>query len=463
MEAFAKPIKALSERVAWFVRKKGIRLLHVTADNPSREAAVELVMGYEFHAENRSPFVRADSPFSKAEPAWAERSSALRQQHEVRRKKMEKAGVVLPALRATPASGKPLVDFAMQVQQLALARVPPLEGLVVVLAPVAVSDVGDWDNAVGELVATPSLSEVSWVVIDLVTLAIPKTLRALGDKALATTCVVDEKEARDELARQIDLSAAAAAGAPAAAQTGGAWPRGVVPPSRSRAPKLDDAGKAAFAAAAGIPMGLFDPGIREIRTGVMRAAQRLRVGDTQGAIRNQALAAERAANAGMTKEATVLELVLCAYLMNAGQNALAAERYEACARRARESRWHDLEAQALMALGALHLVARDRDRAAAAYARAGAAGRDGKETRLAIEGFRMAGQLRVEAGDREQAIQLFGEAIALSNPLPLPDAGRTSAPLAARQLAELCRKQGLKPQAASLEEQAKRMELAARG
>lgn len=464
MEAFAQPIKRLAERVAWFVRKKGLRLLHVTADSPSREAAVELVMGYEFHAENRSPFVRADSPWSAEEPRWEERVEALRAQHERRRGKMDKAGAPLAALRPAPSTGKPLVDFAVQVQQVALAsRVAPLEGLVVVLAPVDVDEGSGWDEAVGELVNTPSLSEVRWVVVDLGKQRIPKTLRALGDKALATTCVVDESEARRDLEQRIDLSVAAAAGAPGAAQTGAAWPRGVSPPSRGRVPKLSPSEVASVAAATGIPVALFGAGIREIRPSVLRAAQRMRVGDGPGAVRHQARAAECAASAGLAREATVLELVLCTYLIHAGQQSLAAERYEACAARARESNWHDLEAQSLMALGSLHLIGRARDRAAVAYARAGAAARDGGEVKLAIEGYRMAGHLRAEAGDRDQATSLLGEAIQMSNPLPLPEAGRTSAPLAARELAGICRKRGLKPQAIALEDQASRMEAAARG
>ncbi|MCA9609282.1 MAG: hypothetical protein KC619_26955, partial [Myxococcales bacterium] len=94
---------------------------------------------------------------------------------------------------------------------------------------------------------------------------------------------------------------------------------------------------------------------------------------------------------------------------------------------------------------------------------AGRAARDGGHDGLAIEGFRMAGQCAAEDGNEEVAARLFTEALAIAHRMDDAAADRTSAPVAARQLADHFAHLGAHPQAASLRAQADRMEAAARG
>src|SRR5690606_3224560 len=106
---------------------------------------------------------------------------------------------------------------------------------------------------------------------------------------------------------------------------------------------------------------------------------------------------------------------------------------------------------------------RDKSGASIAYGWAGRAARDGGEPALAIEGFRMAGQIAGEDGNDDVAGKLFAEAYAIAKGLPADAAGRTSAPLAARQLAEYYAEHGMGPQAAAMSAQADKMDAAARG
>ncbi|MBX3276144.1 MAG: hypothetical protein KF729_38180, partial [Sandaracinaceae bacterium] len=211
------------------------------------------------------------------------------------------------------------------------------------------------------------------------------------------------------------------------------------------------------------PPALLGGSLRLLRAEVLRGALALRRGDPIAAARCQGRAASAANGAGLEREATLMEMVMASYLVAAEQRPLARERYQACADRALARGWYDLAAQSLMAIGSLHLVDRDRSAASVAYGRAGRAARDGGEKSLAIEGFRMAGQCAAEDGNQDVAARLFTEALAIAQPMGDAAAGRTSAPVAARQLADHFERLGARPQAASLREQATRMDAAARG
>src|SRR4051812_27952695 len=210
MESYAIPLRALAEQTGWFVRATEARVLHVLTTHDLREAALEVVMAQEFHADNRSPFVLLDAPHTAAAPGWAARAESLRAQHQARRTAMKTEGYALPPLPPLPKSAQePVALFAAQVLQLALARCPPLEGLVVVVAPQQVEQPVPWSEELLHVMETASLKDVRWVVVDSDQNTLAPVLKRLGDRAQHVECRVDERAAQRELGQRIDAAAAA--------------------------------------------------------------------------------------------------------------------------------------------------------------------------------------------------------------------------------------------------------------
>jgi hypothetical protein len=299
---------------------------------------------------------------------------------------------------------------------------------------------------------------VRWIVIETGACSI-----SASHIAMSANVELDETRACSELEARLDAAAVAAPNAPAPAQAGAAWPRDAQPPGAAASAQKREQAIAGIAASLGLPAALFGNALRDMRASVLRAALSLRRGDAAGAARHQSRAVSSCAAAGLDREALLMDMILATYFVHAGERDLAEGRYRGCAERARDRGWHDLAAQSWMALGSLRLIGRDRSGASVAYGWAGRVARQGEQNDLAIEGFRMAGQLALEDGNEEVAARLFGEAITIATGMPEPAAGRTSAPLAARQLADCFARAGSKPQAASLRAQADRMESAARG
>ena len=103
MESHRRPIRELAEALRPFVGARGARLFHVTTDAHLHASVLELVMGFEHHADNRGPFVLLDAPYRAGGGCWDERAAAVRAAHDVRREAMAAHGYALAPLE--PAAG----------------------------------------------------------------------------------------------------------------------------------------------------------------------------------------------------------------------------------------------------------------------------------------------------------------------------------------------------------------------
>lgn len=191
---------------------------------------------------------------------------------------------------------------------------------------------------------------------------------------------------------------------------------------------------------------------------VLRAAQALRRGQTLQAVEQQARARDMCLELGLAREGVLMELLLGAYVVHAGDVKLAAETYQSASARAEQSGLGDLGAQAQMALGALFLLRSQKDEAATAYTKSALFARDAQSALLAVEGFRLAGQMRMELGDEERAVDLWRRALDVAHAAPAVEAKASSASEAARALAALYRKRGLMEQALEVERQSRDFE-----
>jgi tetratricopeptide (TPR) repeat protein len=425
MSGHAAAIERLAGRVRGFLRDDGKKLLHVVCATELRRAALRLVTAAEHAPENRSPFVVLDAPHRADAPGWSLRIDAVRRQHDDRR---DGADPPIAALAPAPPGDDARVGFAGQLLQILHACPAGTRGLVVVLAPAFVEAPKIWAEAVGLLVGGPRLSDVRWIVVDIEASTINPVVAALGDRAVQHDARIDGTEAHAALERL--------------ARGGlGAAPRGVIPPPRPDVPAPDTSPDAQRRG--------------EVRGKVLQASLSLARGDGAGAVSAQRAARDLCAGAGWTRDAVAMELVLGGQLLASGQVRAGEESFGRAIEAARATQMHAEIATAGFALGATRMVRGERHTALVAYAEASLAAERSGDAMLAIEGSRLAGQTASELGMEPQAITFYTRAVKLADQ-GAPEVGLTSAAEAARRLATICRKRGLRPRAVELEAQAER-------
>jgi tetratricopeptide (TPR) repeat protein len=163
-------------------------------------------------------------------------------------------------------------------------------------------------------------------------------------------------------------------------------------------------------------------------------------------------------DANLPRETTLMELILGAYQIAAGNEQLALETYARASARARNSDIPALAAQAELALGALHLRSGNTDEAVSAYLRAGTFAREAALPLVAIEALRIAGQIRLDAGAESDAVKHWSDALAIAEALPTHEARASSAGEVARALTALLRKRGQAAQARVFEDRSRELE-----
>jgi tetratricopeptide (TPR) repeat protein len=470
MESFARAIRDLTDRLSWFVRAIEVRVLHVRTSDELRATALRLVAAEELHPENRAPWVLLEDPSTSDGDGWLARLERLRTQHAHRRDRMAEEGVELPELPRRPAIAEPLAAFAAQLAQLLEAKADWHEGLVVVMAPTRVERPQAFCDALRALLDAKSLEAVRWVLVDPEPCSLEPVAAHAGEHAMRTVFLVDEAEAQRELAAMLDAAERAPADIAGPARVGAAWPPGVSPPPRRDRPPADPQSIEDLLRKEGLDLPLAGARGNELGHAVLRGAQALRRQQAVEAVKHQSRACEICIEAGLSREATIMQLVLGAYLVVAGDVRRAAKTYTTASDQAERAGLPSLAAQAQIALGALHLRAGERPEAAVAYARSAALARKGGAAILTIEALRLAGQAQLDLGHEEEAMRLWTAALEVAdaalagkplpgmepslapeNPPSAAEVKASSAAEVARSLAALCKKRGLKDKAATLE------------
>jgi len=464
MESIAQPLTRLAEAVQWFAVAREVRLLHVVTSPALRLAALEQVAAGEHHGDNRAPFFVLETPTEEDDDGWEGRAEELRADYEALREALAGGGegIALPEGWTPPTGPRPLVSFALEIAEALRRLLAPFDGLVLVLAPVWVRRPSRFARGVRALLSAAALERARFIVVEVDGACCAHVARALGKRAERVDARIDERAARDDMAERLAAMSAAPPGASSAQLTGAAGPA-VAPPPRPRAPPpLSPAEREEQARALGVPAALLDPGFQQtLRHKVLAAAQALREGNSLLAVREQREARDLCLGAGLAREAAAMELVLGGFVLQAGHPARALVIFRAARLRAEAAGLPELAAQALIATGSLLLVLKRRDDAALAYAEAGQAASKLASPVLAIEAYRLCGQLRAEAGDHRQAALAFRRALDVVGETSPQEQRSSSARDAARQLAALCRKYGLDAQALALEAQAESLEAVA--
>lgn len=415
-------IEDLVAGLSRFLRDGGGRLLEVLVDPELRRQVVALVMAQEHRPTVRAPFFALEHAHGAQQPGWALRAAALREQHEHRRR----TAPTIPPLPAVPATADERQGFALQLQQLLDAPPPNTEGLVVVLAPASIDAPAQLRDAVALMLGRRELSAVRWIVIEADGEPVAPLVATLGARAQRIDARLPGAVADAELAAMVD-------------DRPPAGPRGVTPPVRPDVPvRIPDA-----------------DGVRRREIGRLSLAAALAASRGRGveAVAAQRGARDLATEAGWTDDAVTMELALGAHLVGAGATREAEVTFLRAIETAKQHGMDDKATTAGFGLAATRMVRGERHTALVAYADAAVAAERSGNAMLAIEGSRLAGQAALELRMEPQAITFFAKAVGLAAAAPR-DAGLTSAGVAARTLAGLCRQRGLHARADELEAQA---------
>jgi len=458
VEAISRPLRRLQEEGAWFARASEVRLLWVVADTSGRSSVLGLVERLEHHADNRSPFILLDDPWSGPDRGAAGRSVRFAERFATKADSLRQAGIEVGPF--APAEGLAGLEALGARLALAVAALrPPLAGLVVVLAPVRIDAPEAFHADVHALVTARGLEAVRWIVVEADSGHLAPLTRELGgERAL-------EVDARfDEAAQQQDLAAIAGPppppGAPLVAPfPWGTWSSGGAMPSVAPPRRMDDGPPPSDEQlrANGLEPLYVKGGAQRLKQLMLGAALALRQQRSSDAIELQTRAADLCDELALHEPHATQRLVLAGYLLAASESAAARAQYERVVALARKEKLAAREVQAELGLGMLDAI-EQRPSAHDHYESAARVAEAAGTLPLAIECRRMAGQCANDLGAHEQASEHWQHALTLADRLP-PDIQRaTSAADIARLLAQLLDAYGDGRHAAELHRRAFRIE-----
>jgi hypothetical protein len=397
------------------------------------------------------PYLLFVEPFTGAGAGWPERVRTLDSAYGTLREELHKRGTSVDEPPAPAAAGAPHVAFGARLSQWITSTEAALSGAVAILAPNQVDAPDRFCDELAALVSASRLSAARWVVVLPAGEWLEPLVKQLGRAVLVSDCVVPPEESAVDLEKMMSNAGAAGPGAAPLARAGMAWPA-------QRPPARKHAGGAPVPEAQPSPE---DAARLAVRTSLLQSAIATRAGKGLDAVRTLRAAYDASVGGGLVDERLAIHLMLATSVAGLGERKRAIEELELVQAEGMELERPLATAQAAQAKAALQAGAREIREAIGTYAEALAAARmAGNLARpILIDMLRAAGQLCVEAGMERQATTYWREAIALAEEGP-PEVPAGGAVEAARALAKLCRKRGLRDQAASLEAQADRLDAA---
>jgi hypothetical protein len=460
MKHLSDALNMLHEDCAWFVRAREVRLLIVRTSGDVRSTVTKLTPRYEFLADNRSPWVLMEDAYEAETAYWESRAARLLQDWERRREAFARDGTALG--RAVPrqpvdtslAATRPGLDHFFNASVAVLdALQPPLDGIVLVMAPTIVNDSERLSEDLVALFARQEFARARIVLVLDVDVPLPVTVvDALGPGAIVCECITDPEQKRRDFEALVNPGGN---GPPVP----GAAPVGVTPPRRVNAPpELDPAVRDAALREAGINPAYLERA-PELRRLVLNAA--LAMGDAKGdeAIRLQSQAVRLCRELDLAQMMVICQITLASYLSGSGDRPRALEELAAAAAAAAKHGLKDQESQAWLAQGLLHNLERRSLDAADAYYHAAKIAESANAGILAIEAWRLAAQAALDAGETDHGVHYLRKALKVGGELEPPARSQTSAAEVARTLAKMYAERGYAPQAKSLYDQADAIEL----
>jgi hypothetical protein len=436
VESIAKPLRRLQEEASWFVRTSEVRLLWVATAASLRSAALAALTRLEYHADNQSPFIILEAPWSGPDAGAPARSEQFFERCSGKVQRLRDAGVdvgVFPSAARGEHDLSAGSRWARDLTEACAALRLPLRGLVLVLAPLRVDDAPALLAQLRALIAEPALEDVRWVVIESDTRQLAPLLEELGTRrGLSIDVSLDDAEQQRDLAALVghDGSTAKLPHPWGPWSSAGAMPSSAPPPRvGERKPPSDQQ-----LLARGLEPAYVKGGGRELQRRMLSGALAQRQGRTADAIEWQRSTAELCGHLKLYREQVIHLLVLGGYLLAASRPERARAAYRSAGQLAAEQQLAMQHAQAELGLGMLDALEQQPE-AAQHYAAAGRLAEMAEVPALALECWRMAGQAASEGLATSWAIECWQHGLALAEALPPETARATSAALIARLLA----------------------------
>lgn len=452
MRAYAEPLDRLHEALRWFVAVPELLLLHVTTGPELRMSAISAMLEAQRQPGNTAAVFALATPAENGAEDWSARSEELAESFAVLAEEAAKAKPPL-TLRA-PGKGS-ATGFESFVRALAMsvdAVVPAFQSVILVFSPEGITDASAWQFDLRRLISDPRLKKVRYILLESEPapgLALSTELGGLSERV---DIRVDPSASREMLRAMVAGMRTAPRDADGYRLAGMAGPK-CAPPQRRGKSRPPEAEAAAQLSAAGVNPALASDAMQALRVEALSASLALQDGRPQEAVQFQVKARDLAQQAGLAREATLMDLMLGSYLLQGGAVRPALEVFQRVAQRAHELALLDLEAQAQMAAGGALLMLQRAFEAADVYTRgAQVAEAQGSKT-IAIECYRMVGQILLGQGRETEAATAWNRALVVANAAPVEERVLSSAPLAAKDLAMVYRRHGMYAQAGALDAQ----------
>ncbi len=456
MQSLIKPLERVVEVGEFFVRTPTMRVLTITTTGMLRNAVLAHLQASEMLTACDAPFVILEAPTEPEDDGWQLRVEEMEDSWEGFRKTAPE--LLLAPLPKPSASG--LAGFAQSAQAAMRACLGPVKGIVIVLAPVWITDVVRWKEDLRVLLTARALSDVRMVIVECDS---EHGREALADLELTTEHVdarAEEQNVTSDLRAQLEAMRTAPANATGSRLTGAAGPRVAPPPRLHDATKPSGEQVADAAQQSGIAHANLDASAMHQVAILQRAAiVAVREGRLVEAIHLQRETMELCERLSLVRESILHRLVLGSFALQAGELKQARQVYLQAEDAATRHQLPLFRIQSRMAVASIENLLRQRFDAAQSYAEAGNLASQEGQLILAIESYRLAGQCLLPEHP-EQAVLAFQRALDVANAAP-DQARASSVPEAARDLAKVCRDHGLHAQAASLDAQAQAFENAA--
>lgn len=445
-----------------FMAEPEVRFVHIVTNDSLRVSALEHIAAMEHHSENNRPIFILEAPVESNDDGWQARIEELRDDMDDLGERLSKAnaGVVVDVMPAHAKAKTDLGAFGLELGAALQCLREPLGGFIIVLSPFWVKDRAQWIDDLKALVRLRTLARVRWVVVDL-DVALCKTIAdELGNQALVVDARLSDPRLASEMSSMVTLSESAPDGAMGYRLAGCAGPDEAPPPRKEVPPALTPEQAGTFADVYNVPAAAMQvKPMHELRKLVLGASTAMTRGDTVVAVTKMRDARNTAQSMGLERIAIMLTLMMGGYALQARAPETAAKIFEEARLTAEKAKMLDLAAQAQMSMAAGLLAMGKHSEAALAYAQAGQRAAEAGIRVIAIEAYRICGEILVKANDLDRAAQAFSRACAIANDAEPSEKQMSSAPEATRELAALFYKHDLPDTAEHLERVAEEMEM----
>lgn len=458
MDSLIRPIEQVVEASEYFVRTSPLRAMHIITSGLLRNVVLQHLCATELLEVNTCPFFVLESPTDPEDDGWSSRVDELRVDWNGLLESAPDPHAMAP-LWPEELGGTSLVRFARELAKaLSLLR-PPMQGLVIVLAPLGIRDAEHWRASLEYLFGLPELIKARFILVEIEEAHSLPIMAKLGRGAECLDARVDEHLLREDTGACLGSIQNLPAGAAGFQLVGAAGPSAAPPLRKRQRQELSPEQKTKVAQSQGLSAAGLDPDVmNRLRALILSAAQSMRDKDSAEGIRQQRAARDYCIRYDLSREAVINELVLAGYILQAGDPEFALSTFRDGRRRAEQANLTSMAVQAQSAVGSCLLLMGRVSEAAVAYAEAGHLGAVGAAPLPAIEAYRMCGQLLATQKRWTDAAAAFRKALEVADQSSDLDKKSSSAPEAARDLAALCRRHGLNEQADSLEAQAAAIE-----